>query len=165
MKTLLFVRHAKSSWDDPELSDFERPLNGRGLKDAPFMAALLSGKMDKPDKIVSSPATRAITTAKFFAKAFKIEEKEILTDRNIYEASTSALLNVIRWLDEDWKTVLIFGHNPAFTDVVNQLSPKTSIFNIPTCGICEITTTADTWLKISSYNSSLKNHYFPKEFH
>src|SRR5690606_2496598 len=130
-----------------------------------FMAALLSGKMAKPDKIVSSPAARAIATAKFFAKAFQIEEKEILTDRNIYEASTFTLLSIIKRLDEDWKTVLIFGHNPTFTDVVNQLSPKTSIFNIPTCGICEIVTTAASWSEISGQNSRLQNHYFPKEYH
>lgn len=165
MKTLIFIRHAKSSWDNAELDDFDRPLNARGREDAPFMAAFLAGKMKAPDKIVSSPANRAFSTAKHFAQAFKIEPDEILLDKNIYEASSGQLMQVVRSLNDEWNTVLILGHNPSFTDVVNQLSPKTVIFNIPTCGICQIETTAASWSEISHHNSKMVHHFFPKEYH
>ena len=95
MKTVFFIRHAKSSWEDPSLRDHDRPLNKRGLRDAPFMSKLLVGKGILADKIVSSPANRAYTTATSFAEAMKIAEEDILVRPAIYEAFPQEVLRVL----------------------------------------------------------------------
>ena len=88
MKTIYFIRHAKSSWADMSLRDIQRPLNARGLRDAPFMAKMLKGRGVQLDAIVSSPANRAFTTATYFAEAFGLKSADIIVKQDIYEAFT-----------------------------------------------------------------------------
>ncbi len=133
-KTLYIARHAKSSWDDMSLSDFERPLNKRGKRDAPFMAALLKDKGIKPDLILSSPARRAKTTAKYYHEALG---GELRFDERIYEASAMSLLYLIQEAFEKVDTLMLVGHNPGLTALNNMLSNK-SIYNIPTAGVVGI---------------------------
>lgn len=162
MKTIYFVRHAKSSWDHPDLRDFERPLNERGQKDAPRMAKLFVAKGVKPDKLVSSPANRALTTATHFANAFGIPSDQILRNEDIYESMTATILTIIKNWDDDWQTVFIFGHNPTFTDVVNHLGGS-HLLNIPTCGVCKVVSTAEKWADVKPENSKMVENFFPKE--
>lgn len=148
MKTLYLIRHAKSSWDDALQSDFDRPLNKRGKKDAPNMARRLKEKRVTPDFIISSPATRAMDTCKAFAKVLNYDHNKIKTDNRLYHASEDQILKVIRELkdrehDEE-EVVLLFGHNPGLTELANSLLNE-YIDNIPTCGIVKAHLKIDHW--------------------
>lgn len=164
MKTVFLVRHAKSSWEDISLRDIERPLNRRGLRDAPFMADLLKGKGIQPDQIISSPAVRAYTTATYFAKAFEIPIKAIVKREAIYEAYTRDVVTLIQELSDDLNTVLLFGHNPAFTSLANLFSKEEYIPNIPTCGISKIESNTTTWSNFSEQTAHLTAFYYPKQY-
>lgn len=163
MKTLFLIRHAKSSWDNPSLKDFDRPLNKRGFRDAPFMARMLAKKMSAPDKLVSSPAKRAFTTATYFAEAFGIHGDDIHQDVAIYEAYTTELLYIINRLDPSWDTVCLFGHNPGFTNLANQFTDEV-IPNIPTCGIVQISGAIKDWQDFRPDKVALRAFYYPKQF-
>jgi phosphohistidine phosphatase len=162
MRTLFLIRHAKSSWDNPALRDFERPLNERGLNTAPRMASYLTQAGVQPDLLVSSPAKRAISTALFFGAAFGVNETQIVRNEDIYEASVTTVLRIISQLPDQAHTVLLFGHNPTFTDLANGFS-TTPIINVPTCGIVRIETQADNWRSMYEGNTRVIATYFPKE--
>lgn len=161
MRTLYLIRHAKSSWDNPGLRDFNRPLNERGQREAPLMAALIAEMGIKPNLIVSSPARRAITTAQYFAEALGIAEEDIVRNQDIYEADPQDILRLISGLPESAETVFVFGHNPTFTDVANHFSDD-FIENIPTCGIVRIDSPADSWRSFYEGNARVSAQYFPK---
>lgn len=163
MKKLFIIRHAKSSWADPSLRDFDRPLNKRGLRDAPFMAKMMVGKGIRPDQIVSSPANRAITTAGYFAEAQGISRKDIQIKHDIYEAYPEVLLSMIQRFDNDWNTVFIFGHNPGFTYLANLFEGE-YLANIPTCGIVEVTTPIDDWQRLAAETGKMTAFYYPKQY-
>ena len=163
MKNVFFARHAKSSWADMSLSDFDRPLNKRGLRDAPFMATLLKTKTAKMDLIISSPAQRAFTTSTFFAKAFGINTKDIQLEPSLYHPSPEDVFKVIKTLDNTIETVLIFGHNPAWTTIANTFSDE-YIANIPTIGIFKITSAIDSWNEFSDKNGKFSEFYYPKMY-
>jgi len=133
-KTLYIARHAKSSWDDMTLSDFERPLNKRGKRDAPFMAQVLKDKAIKPDLILSSPAKRAKKTAQHY---HELLGRELRFDERIYEASTMSLLYLVQESFETVDRLMIVGHNPGLTALNDILSNK-SIYNIPTTAVVGI---------------------------
>jgi phosphohistidine phosphatase len=162
MRTLFIIRHAKSSWEDTSKRDFDRPLNERGLRVAPKMAALLKNKGVDPDLLVSSPAKRALNTALIFAKAFGIPDSEVAQREEIYEASVQDLLRLISSLPDTAQTVLLFGHNPTLTDLANRFTDD-YIANIPTCGIVKVDTAAISWDKMYEGNSRVVAKYFPKE--
>jgi phosphohistidine phosphatase len=162
MRTLFLIRHAKSSWDHPGLRDFDRPLNERGQNDAPRMAQMLVKEGVKPDLLVSSPAKRAITTANFFATSFGISPEDIQREPSIYEAFPQEIHRIISGLPDDRQTVMLFGHNPTFTDVANRFT-EDFIENVPTCGVVKITSTAENWDKFYEGNAKVTACYFPKE--
>lgn len=161
MRTLFLIRHAKSSWDNPGLRDFDRPLNERGLRDAPLMAALLAARGAKPDLIMSSPAKRALTTARYFADAFGMPDEQIVRNPDIYEATPQQILRIISRLPDESKTVCLFGHNPTFTDVANRYTDD-YIDNLPTCGVVQIVSNADSWASMYEGNADVTNCFFPK---
>ncbi len=163
MKTFYLVRHAKSSWDNPKLRDIERPLNERGLNDAPFMAKLMRSKGVKPDLLVTSPAIRALTTAAYFKNELSVEGEDLWVRDEIYEAITNTIVDIINTLPEDCGTAMIFGHNPTFTNVANLFSDK-FIDNIPTCGVVCVKSEAASWPEVSSENSEVVATFFPKDF-
>ncbi|MBS1919596.1 MAG: histidine phosphatase family protein [Bacteroidetes bacterium] len=144
MKTLLLIRHAKSSWDDAALSDFDRPLNERGKKDAPMMAKRLSEKKIKIDAFISSPAKRAARTAKYFAEEFKSEKDDILFKTELYLASANVFYDIIRKADDKLDCIAIFSHNPGITEFANELT-EVHIDNIPTCGIFAVKADIKLW--------------------
>lgn len=164
MKTFYLVRHAKSSWDNPDLRDEERPLNERGLKDAPFMAKLMKSKGVEPDLLVTSPAIRALTTAAYFKMALDVEGEDFWVRDDIYEAMTVKITDIIHRLPEDAETVMIFGHNPTFTNVANLFTAK-YIDNIPTCGVVCLRSDAATWPDVDPSNTKVVEMFFPKDYH
>src|SRR5690606_35105361 len=122
MKTLYLVRHAKSSWDNLSLADFDRPLNKRGEKDAPEMGKRLALRNIKPQLMLSSPANRAYTTVRKIGAALAIPEKNIKTDEALFHADVQEILNVIGRQDDAIGSLMVFGHNPGFTELANFLT-------------------------------------------
>ncbi len=162
MKTVYFVRHAKSSWDSPNLRDIDRQLNESGLKTAEKMASFISDLDIRPDVIISSPAKRAYSTAVFFAKSFGIETADIRIAEEIYEALMSDILQLINGLPQEIDTVMLFGHNPTFTNLANYFSPD-FIPNVPTCGILKVEANTNNWTQFNNQTAGLVKTYFPKE--
>jgi phosphohistidine phosphatase len=164
MKTLYIVRHAKSSWDNSELSDFERPLNERGKRDAPDMGKRLNERGLKPDCVISSPAKRAFSTAKRICKVLGFEKEKIRTDRRLYHADDEMMLSVLREVKSNLDSVMIFGHNPGLTDFVNSLvSEELDIDNVPTCGVVAFSFETDTWSSINWGTGNLVFFDYPKK--
>ncbi len=161
MKTLTLVRHAKSSWNHPGLADFERPLNKRGERDAPRMGNRLAARNIKPQIIVSSPAVRALTTAEVVASALGFQPAEIITDDRIFHAYSDQLLDVIRDFDASLHHVMLVGHNPGLTDLVEQLA-QAGILNIPTCGIVLLGFSVDRWQDVSDAAGEMLLFDYPK---
>jgi len=135
MRRLTLVRHAKSDWSLPGQVDWDRPLNKRGQRDAPEMARRLRSRRLKPDRILSSPAVRALTTASVMARELKVPASHVTQDERLYLASPADLLAVIRELGADAKHLMVFGHNPGMTECANRLSAGDQIDNLPTCGV------------------------------
>lgn len=163
MKTIYLNRHAKSSWSDSNLSDFDRPLNKRGKRDAPFMGEVLSKKVKPPQLIYTSPAKRAISTANKIADSFGYDKTKIIKDRNIYEAAVSDLMRIINNTSDDYEIIMLFGHNPAFTMVTNYLSDK-YIDNIPTSGFVQINFDVKSWKNIEGNTGKLILFEYPKKY-
>ncbi|NJL75223.1 MAG: hypothetical protein HC892_09550 [Saprospiraceae bacterium] len=161
MKTIYFIRHAKSDWEHLDLADIDRPLNDRGFRDAPRMAAFLKEKKITPSAIVSSPANRAHMTANFFADAFGIDREKIIIQSKIYLASSITLLELILTFPDTWETILLFGHNPSMTELAN-LFGKERIDNVPTCGIVCVESRVKKWKDFSQTTASRRAVYFPK---
>lgn len=161
MKRLFLVRHAKSDKDNPNLSDYDRPLNERGYKDARAFSIKIKKTIGLPDIIVSSPAIRAISTALIFADNFDMDPKEIILDKTLYESSVKDYLQVIHSLDDTYSSVMIFGHNPTTTSLANNLT-KPFTDNIPTCGITGIEFDIKSWKEISTDLGKLILYDFPK---
>ena len=144
--------------------DIDRPLNPRGKRDAPFMAAKLRAFGVKPDVIITSPANRAMTTATHFAKALDILPQNMLQESRIYEAYATTVLQIIQAQPNNYETILIFGHNPAFTMIANMFKGGDHIDNVPTCGISKIESKATTWKELSPDNGKLTEFYYPKQY-
>lgn len=144
MKTLYLVRHAKSSWKYDGLQDMDRPLKGRGVRDAYSTSEWLAEQGCEPDHLVSSPATRALHTAMIFSKNLEFAINEIRIDDNIYHAGSKDLMHILRRLDDKYESVMVFGHNPTITDFVNKCIDH-RIDNIPTTGVACLRFDADRW--------------------
>src|SRR4051812_29209603 len=134
MKTIYLVRHAKSSWENSQLADFDRPLSERGVSDAPRIGRRITEYKQVPELIYSSPAVRALTTAKIIAASIEYPEASIVTDRKVYHSDSDSLLEIIRKFTDDKQCVMLVGHNPGLTQFANALLDAT-IDNIPTCGV------------------------------
>ena len=163
MITLFLVRHAKSSWKDQELTDRERPLNDRGKRDAPFMAKLLSERGVRPDIIITSPAVRAATTAKFFSREMKYKVADIVSDEALYQASMDGILQRVREIEDRVKTAMVVGHNPEIT-LLSDFVTGGSIDDVPTCGIACIEFAFDHWRDVGRGNGILKYFEYPKKY-
>ncbi|MFA5234374.1 MAG: histidine phosphatase family protein [Sulfurimonas sp.] len=160
MKKLYIIRHAKSSWSDAELNDFERSLSKRGKANAPMMGERLKKKGVMPDIIISSPAKRAKSTAEIIAKEIGYEKK-VLFDENIYESSVDELRKILTCINDKNSTVFLFGHNPELNMLVDYYVKFYE--NIPTCGVVEIAFMCDTWAEIAPKNAKLISFDYPKK--
>ena len=160
-KTLILIRHAKSSWDEPGLSDAERPLNERGKKDAPEMAKRLKDKGLKIDLFLSSPAKRAKRTARYIAEELDVKKDKIETEEALYGAGPTAFIEVISNLSDKYKTVAIFAHNPGITDFANTLT-SVHIDNMPTCGIFAVQADVNSWKEFKNAEKKFLFFDYPK---
>ena len=162
-KTLFLVRHAKSSWDDIFLSDFERPLNERGKNDAPKMAKRLRKKNVKIDAFVSSPAKRAKKTAEYFAKEFDVDKDDIIFISALYDPDVSDFSDTIKNLDERYTSIALFSHNPAITAYANQLIDSPKIDNMPTSSVFAIHSDAEKWKDFAKSKKEFLFFDYPKK--
>lgn len=163
MKTIILVRHAKSSWDSSITNDRERPLNERGFRDAQFMAEKFLERQITPDVILSSPALRAITTSKYFAEKLNFLDNSIFVEEDIYNKGTGNILKLINKLDNSINKCMIFGHNPEITELSTFFSMD--IFaHVPTCGIVCLVFNANDWEELTSFQAKVTFFDFPKRY-
>jgi len=160
MKTLLLLRHAKSSWDNPGLRDFDRPLSARGERDAPRIGKALRKRAVTPALIFSSPAARAKATIEAVTKSAKLDA-EPKFDEKIYGASTPELMRIIRRLPDESSCVLLVGHNPGFEDLVERLTGKSE--RMPTAALACIQFQIDHWDDVEDHKGTLDWLITPKQ--
>ncbi len=163
MKTIYFVRHAKSDWSVAARSDHDRPLNARGRRDALKMAQWMSEKKIEVDSLIVSSACRTTMTAQYFLENLKISEQKMVIEPKIYESSAETIIKIIYSLNNNLNTVMIFGHNPAFTELANRFSTA-QIDNVPTCGIFQIAADVQDWHDFLPAQTKLVAFYYPKQF-
>lgn len=162
MKTLFLLRHAKSSWADPDLKDFERPLSARGAKDVPVMADRFLQRHSAVDCIICSPATRTKTTAKLFAKHIRYPLDDIVSNPELYFAGAPMFLKATRLVDDDVNSAMLIGHNPAITEFVNEMA-NAEIINIPTCGLVELSLPIENWADVKMGDATIIIYDYPKK--
>lgn len=161
-RTLILVRHAKSSWANAALADHDRPLNGRGERDAPRMAARLSERGPRPEFIFTSSARRAIETADRFAEAFDLDERAVVVRPEIYGAGVEDLVELVQGLDDDMDVALLVGHNPTFTELVDYLA-RDSIGHLPTTGVVTLELRDAPWAAAHEGVFRLVDFDYPKK--
>jgi len=161
-KTLIIVRHAKSSWKDSTLNDIQRPLNKRGNKDASKMGKHLDKKKIIPQAIFSSSGLRALTTARLISVEIGMKPTEIIVEDDLYTFNSEQLLDAIKTFPDDYEKIMVVGHNPAVTDITNFLSGS-EIDNIPTCGVAILKLSVDSWKDIEKNTAKLSRFDYPKK--
>jgi phosphohistidine phosphatase len=161
MKTLLVLRHAKSSWKNANLADFERPLNKRGKYDAPRMGELLRREGIVPDLIISSSAERALATAEAVASACGYDS-EIQTTRQLYHAWPDDYIEVVNSVPNECNRVMVVGHNPGMESLVEELTGEW--IRMPTAALVQISVRINRWTELSLESTEmLVNLWRPKE--
>lgn len=161
MKTLALVRHAKSPRSEVALSDKKRPLAARGRRDALKMGKRLAHRKIRPDLILSSPACRALETAKIIARKLDYRSKGIVIENSLYPGRMSELLDLIRMLGDELKCVMLFGHNPALAQLVSYLSGTDA--RMPTCAVAELTFNVKSWSEIGAASLAAVMLHCPKK--
>lgn len=161
MKKIYFIRHAKSSWEDESLSDFERGLNGRGKRDVVTMGKRLAKYNIFPDAVISSPAKRAKKTAKKICKEIGFIKQDIIYEASLYESSFEDYLEIIHSLSDDINSIFIIAHNPTITDVAERLG-NIMIGNMPTCSICCVSFDVKDFKDIKAKEGKVVFFDFPK---
>ena len=162
MKTLLIVRHAKSSSADQGQADFDRSLNKRGKEDSIEMAKRVSKVVDRIDAFVSSPAKRARKTAEKFAIQYGVEKDQLLLKPNLYEPNLDDFYEVVENLDNSFETVALFSHNPGITDFANSQNCM-NIFNMPTGSVFAVKINTEKWSEIRIADRKFLFFYLPKD--
>lgn len=160
MKKLLLCRHAKSSWEYPELVDHLRPLANRGLRDAPLMAERLLEKGIFPELILTSDAIRARETAAIFTKKMGLSPQLIQEKPQLYHASTSGILGHVKLISDNIHTVFVFGHNPGFNEFIHHFGGD--IGNLPTSGVYGLAFDVIHWAEIHPKNGKFWYYDYPK---
>jgi len=164
MKHLTLIRHAKSTHDNPSQDDFDRVLNIRGQKDAPRIGNYLKREFRwQPDKIISSPAARAITTARFIAGEAGYELQRIELEEDIYEASVQRLLGVIKQVEDTIDHLCLVGHNPGLENLSNWLIGERAIEALLTCGVVQMALNIDSWNNVGANCARLVSYVVPRE--
>ncbi len=163
MKSLHLMRHAKSSWDSPQLSDRDRPLNKRGQRDAPRMGAALAQQLE-PVSIFVSPARRAQLTLEGLCNGWPaLGELTHVTDEDLYTFSSGDLVTWMQAQSDSQNLLFIIGHNPAFTDLVNFLTGQFSLENLPTAGYVQLELNIDQWQDLLQGCAVIKHSLLPKQ--
>jgi len=160
MRSVLLLRHAKSSWKHPDLGDHDRPLNKRGKGDAPLMGRLLKREDLVPDIIISSTSLRARATAEAVAKASSFDG-EIVLNKSLYAAGPEAYLGVIHALSDEYVRVLIVGHNPGLEELVELLTGE--IHLMPTCSLAYVKFRVNKWSEIDDKIKGKAEIWLPRD--
>jgi phosphohistidine phosphatase len=165
MKRLIFVRHGKAEDDSPEISDFERSLTLRGKMISRLMASRLKTKEKSPGILVTSPAFRALETALIFAGEFGINAEDVIIRNSIYTGlRLDNLQNIIRDLSEEAETITLFGHNPSFSEITNNLCKEGCDF-MPKSGVVCVSFNIMTWSEIKRNSGKLEYFLKPEKTH
>ena len=160
-RTLVLVRHAKSSWDNTNLADHDRQLNERGERDAPLMAERFARRGPRPDRVISSSAFRALSTAEEFVAALELDSGALVVTREVYEASERELMELISQLDDGLGCVMVVGHNPTLTHVANELADD-PVGDLPTCSVVTLALPSAHWADAKRGAFELVDFDFPK---
>lgn len=164
MKTVILVRHAKSSWKDPDRKDIDRPLNKRGKRDAPFMGVRLKERRVRPDLILCSPAKRARQTARIVAEAIGYPLRKIRFEKAIYHSTAQTLLEILKKQDDASGTIMMFGHNPGFSVLADLLLKDGPAQHMPTTGVYCIRFGVDRWGDVTEGNGDCEFFDYPKRY-
>ena len=162
MKTLYLLRHAKSSWDDRELLDHQRPLNKRGKKDAPKMGQWLAEQMKAPQLILCSDSVRTKATIAPILEAWQLSEEQLRLEPQLYHASTDVLWDLVQCCDNSIDRLMLVGHNPGLTDFANSLCQAFHSENIPTAGFAAFSFDIKKWDKARANEAVFETYQFPK---
>ncbi len=160
MKTIFLIRHAKSSWKESGKRDFDRPLNSRGISDAPEMGKRMLERNQIPDLVLSSEANRALSTAEAITKALGLKDEQLQTHRDLYLSSPDTILRIIRDLPEQYDSVAIVCHNPGISQANYMLSGHA--LEMVTCAISEIEFGVDIWQAVAPEMGIMKHYDYPK---
>lgn len=163
MKTLYLLRHAKSSWKNPDLDDFDRPLLQKGLKKSKVIIDYLLKNSVQVDLIISSPAVRALETAEIFAYALKYPSEKIRKERSLYFGDSDSYFSQFYDIPQNVNSLMLVGHNPAITNLANRLI-KEEIEYLPTSGIISIKFKAESWEEIEDVKRKTNFVVYPKMF-
>ena len=163
MKQLYIIRHAKSSWDFPELADHKRPLKKRGKNDANIIGQVLKNEQISPEMIVSSHANRALSTGRIIASYLSFPQENIVINESLYFEGVSGIVKVLKQTDSFINSLMIFGHNPDFTELPGYLTGE-SLFHLPTCGAIGLELPIDNWKDIAPCIATQTFFYTPKMF-
>jgi phosphohistidine phosphatase len=161
MKTLLLVRHAKSSHSAGLSSDFDRPLNDRGFREAAEMGKKLFKNRTPIDQFVSSPALRAKTTAELFADEYHCKMKEINFIPSLYDAAPDDFLEAIQDIQDNFQSIALFSHNPGITEFASSLT-NTHITQMPTCSVFAVSAAVDSWKEFAGSEKKFLFFYRPE---
>lgn len=162
MKTVYLLRHAKSSWADGSLSDKQRPLNERGQRDAPAMGSRFAARDETVDRVLSSPAERAQSTARLFCEACGHPPDEIAIEPDLYFAGSGSIGDLIVAQDDSLRSLMLVFHNPDITYFANSIDYDVRIDNVPTCGLVKLVSDIVQWRDWSQENSRFEYFDFPK---
>jgi phosphohistidine phosphatase len=158
-KELYIIRHAKSDWNF-DVSDFDRPLNPRGISDAPKMGIYLKSNFSVPDLIISSPANRAISTARLIANQVDYDLAGIQQAQSAYNAPYTELLKLINNTSQEVNTLYLFAHNPGVSDLVYYLTDTPT--ELKTCCVARLKPLVDNWSEVFQSNCELDQYLSPK---
>ena len=161
MKTLYIARHAKSSWDDFSLKDHDRPVLPKGKHKTKIVAEKLKSLNEIPEIILSSTAKRAVQTAEIYAGIFNVPSEKILKSSNLYLADPDNIFNELYALDNKINSVMVVGHNPGLTDMVNIFANE-AVFNLPTSAVAKVIFDTDKWEEINGSGFKLEFVLTPK---
>jgi len=161
VKTLLLIRHAKSSWKEPSLTDLQRPLKKRGIRNASEMGERLAKLDHRVERIFTSPARRAMQTIELMAECAGFNSDMIEVCPDLYSFDYDDVMLYLRKLDAQWQSIAVVGHNPAITDLVNFLALD-HITNIPTCGVAQLELDIASWNALKAGCGKLLHYDFPK---
>lgn len=145
MRRLTLVRHAKSDWKNTDLKDFDRPLNRRGAKQAPEMARQLAAQQVRADLMLTSPAVRALETARVFARALEYPLRRLKTDERLYLAKPKDILEVVRGVGSRVRHLMLFGHNPGLSEFAQLLTNDPELGELPTCAVYSVELDVRSW--------------------
>jgi phosphohistidine phosphatase len=162
MLRLTLFRHGKSSWDDVDINDFERPLAPRGLRDVPEMGRRLAALGKPPALIISSPARRALSTARAIAREVDCREERIVEEPGLYLAAPQQILAILQGAADAPDHILLVGHNPGFTDLANMLD-DVRINNMPTAAMLIVEFDVPRWADIIPAQARFIAFDYPKK--